>query len=411
MSDFSKMSASGVDWPERAGKKRRRKIRYLKQSLRFPVAVMYILVIMLIVAEYFFLEGKFSTLSALDWVYLGGGFLGLLLLEWGESAWYPRRMILPVRLILLAVRIFCIAAIYQVENGVTSPTIAALIFYTAFFYFGLIPVLVLSLGFLALLVFLQPELLQAGLISQIAVILYMLMFAFIIKRDDRTRARNLELYRELAGFVSNSARLAKQDERNRISRELHDSLGHYLVGMNIQLQKAAAYREIDPAESDQAIQKAQQASQDAMRELRQTLSDLREMEDAFDFEAEVDKLAAEMEESGLSVSVSSSGKADDFPELVLTTLLRALQEGLTNVRKHAQATQVVLKIDFGRQDVNLLLSDDGIGFSKKQIDAAGHYGLYGLEERIELVGGKVKIQSRKNKGTKIQIRIPKAVVA
>ncbi len=386
---------------------RKRKMKYREQSLRFPVAVLYILVVILIVAESLFFDHKMKTLLPLDWVYLGSGFLGLLLLEWLESAYYPRRVILPVRLTLLALRIFCVTAIYQVNTGVTSPMISALIIYTAFFYFGLIPVMLMMLGVILFLLIFQPGVFQAGLVSEIAVMIYMGLFAAVIKQDDRTRLHNRELYKELTVYAGHTASLAKQEERNRISRELHDSLGHYLVGMNIQLQKAAAYREIDPAQSDLAVQKAQQASTNAMRELRQTLSDLREMEEPFDFKEEVQKLVVGAEESGLDVTFSYNGSPDGYPELVLMTVRRAVQEGLTNIQKHAQAQKAELKIDFGRRDVTLLLTDDGIGFSKKRIERDGHYGLSGLEERVDLVGGKIRIVSRKAKGTRIQMRIPK----
>ncbi len=386
---------------------RNRKLRYREQSLRFPVAVLYILVVILIVAESLFFDRQLETLSALDWVYLGCGFLGLLLLECLESVHYPRRIIMPVRLTLLALRIFCVTAIYQADIGVTSPMISALIIYTAFFYFGLIPVILMMIAMILVLLIFQPEIFQAGLISEIAVIIYMSLFAVVIKQDDRTRLRNRELYKELLVSAGNSVSLAKQEERNHISRELHDSLGHYLVGVNIQLQKAAAYRTIDPAESELAVQKAQQASADAMRELRQTLSNLREMEEHFDFKEEVQKLVNGAEESGLEMAFTYSGSPDGYPELVLMTVQRATQEGLTNIQKHAQAHHAELKIDFGRRDVTLLLTDDGIGFSKKKVARDGHYGIAGLEERVDLVGGKIRIDSRKGKGTRIQMRIPK----
>jgi signal transduction histidine kinase len=237
--------------------------------------------------------------------------------------------------------------------------------------------------------------------------IYMFLFAIVIKHDDRTRLRNLDLYQELETYAGNTASIAKQDERNRISRELHDTLGHYLVGMNIQLQKAAAYREIDPEESYLAVEKAREASSDAMRELRQTLSNLREMEETYDFKQEIEKMLSAVKENNLEVNFVYNGSPDGYSELVLTTLQRAVQEGLTNVQKHSQATQVDLRIDFNRREASLLLEDNGIGFSNRDREKDGHYGLNGLEERIDLVGGKIRIQSRKDKGTKIKINIPK----
>ena len=378
----------------------------MQQSLRFPVAILYILIVMLILAEDLFTSQRYLGLSIEDWSFLGGGFLVLLLLEWLESRYYPKQLNLPMRLTLLAVRIFCITAIFRVNVIETSPAISALIIYTLYFYFGLFPVLLVFTAAAVLYVF-NPALFQTGFISEIAIMIYMFLFSIVIKHDDRTRLRNLDLYQELETYAGNTATIAKQDERNRISRELHDTLGHYLVGMNIQLQKAAAYREIDPEESYLAVEKAREASSDAMRELRQTLSNLREMEETYDFKQEIEKMLSSVKQNNLEVNFVYNGSSDGYSELVLTTLQRAVQEGLTNVQKHAQASQINLRIDFNRREASLLLEDNGVGFSNRDREKTGHYGLNGLEERLDLVGGKIRIQSRKDKGTKIKINIPK----
>ena len=385
---------------------RKRKLKFMQQSLRFPVAILYILIVILILSEDLLSSQRYLTLNIEDWCFLGAGFFVLLFLEWLESRYHPKQLNLPMRLTLLAVRIFCITAIFRVNVTDTSPAISALLIYTIYFYFGLFPVLLVFAGISGLYVF-NPALFQAGFISEIAIMIYMFLFAIVIKHDDRTRLRNLDLYQELETYAGNTASIAKQDERNRISRELHDTLGHYLVGMNIQLQKAAAYREIDLEESYLAVEKAREASSDAMRELRQTLSNLREMEETYDFKQEIEKMLSAVKENNLEVNFVYNGNPDGYSELVLTTLQRAVQEGLTNVQKHSQATQVDLRIDFTRREASLLLEDNGVGFSNRDREKDGHYGLNGLEERIDLVGGKIRIQSRKDKGTKIKINIPK----
>ena len=385
---------------------RKRKLKFMQQSLRFPIAILYILIVMLVLAEDLFTSLRYQSLTIAEWCFLGGGFFVLLLLEWLESRYYPNQFNLPMRLTLLGIRIFCITAIFQVDAAIIAPTIAALIIYILYFYFGILPILLVFAIFAGLYIF-NSSLFQVDFISQIDIMIYMFLFSIIIKHDDRTRLRNLDLYQELETYAGNTATLAKQDERNRISRELHDTLGHYLVGMNIQLQKATAYREIDPAESYLAVKKAREASSDAMKELRQTLSNLREMEDTYDFKQEIEKMLSTVKENNLTVNFVYNGNSEGYPELVLTTLQRAVQEGLTNIQKHAQASQVDLKIDFTRREACLLLEDNGVGFSNRDREKNGHYGLSGLEERLDLVGGKLRIQSRKDKGTKIKINIPK----
>jgi signal transduction histidine kinase len=249
-----------------------------------------------------------------------------------------------------------------------------------------------------------------NLVEQLAYMSVMILMAMEIKRDDRIRQRNLELMREVENFAANSSVLAKQEERNRISRDLHDRLGHQLVAINIQLQKAVAYREINAAESDQAVLAAQQANTEAIRELRQTLGNLREIDTPTDFRTDLDKLIEGVRQNGLPVNYIIRGSEEDFSNLVLLTIRQAVQEGLTNAEKHARASHVDLTLVFDRRRVSLTLQDDGAGFSPDHLQKDGSFGLSGLRERVDLTRGKFRIDSKPGRGTTLKITIPRKLV-
>ena len=108
------------------------------------------------------------------------------------------------------------------------------------------------------------------------------------------------------------------DRRNVYNfRDLHDSLGHQLVAVNVQLQKAVAYQTIDTDESQSAISKAQEATNDAIKELRQTIKDLRDFEEFQNLENELERIVNDVRENGLNLEYNLSGSSSGFPELTL----------------------------------------------------------------------------------------------
>ena len=390
---------------KRFGRKGRRV--YRQRSLRFPAAFIFILLILLpVVGQY--LEPDFIWDSfPVDLALIAGGFFVLLVVE-GIDGWlFPDRSNLVLRALFLFLRFAAIALIIWLDRTGTSLPIVGIFFFAIFFYYGLIPTVFTGLIWFGLF----PGAFEsaAASLDQLGWIylIYMVLFAVLIKMDERNQERNRELYRELEQYAARSINLAKQEERDRISRDLHDSLGHYLVATNIQIQKAAAYREISPEESETALAQAQQATSDAIKEMRKTLKDLREIDDNFDFLADVEGLVDGARNQGLPVDLVIEGGEVGFSELVLITLYQALREGLTNIEKHAQASQVEIKIQFYRRKARLTILDNGVGFSPDIVDESQNFGLIGIRERVSMVGGRMQIQSDPDAGTKLILTLPK----
>jgi signal transduction histidine kinase len=195
-------------------------------------------------------------------------------------------------------------------------------------------------------------------------------------------------------------------ERNRIAREIHDSLGHYLTVIGVQLEKAIAFDAVNPEEAGLAVKAAKGLTDDALTEVRSSVGALRETDETFTLQSALNALVQNMHRSGLSVNLRWRGDEEGFSEQQLLTLFRAAQEGLTNVHKHAGAQQVLIEVSLDAETAALRLADDGIGFDPKAIRSGG-YGLQGLRERVELVQGEMTLDRSPAGGAQMVVVLPK----
>jgi signal transduction histidine kinase len=214
---------------------------------------------------------------------------------------------------------------------------------------------------------------------------------------------------QLQSYSVRVADLAATEERNRLARDIHDSLGHHLAAINIQLEKANAYRDRDTNRSYEAVTHAQRTVQDALKDVRESVSSLRQSRDAFSFHPALGDLIRRMEHHELTLTLQQTGDSDRYSKLKLMILYRVIQEGLTNVHKHANASQVTIVLDFGIASVSLDLTDNGLGFDVAAWQTPGNLpptnGLIGLQERLSLVDGSLDITSQPPI-TRLSVRIP-----
>jgi signal transduction histidine kinase len=214
---------------------------------------------------------------------------------------------------------------------------------------------------------------------------------------------------QLQSYAARVGDLAATEERNRLARDIHDSLGHHLAAINIQLEKANAYRDRDANRSYEAVTHAQRTVQDALKDVRVSVSSLRQNGDTFSFHQALEDLIRRMEHHELTLTLEETGDSSRYSKLKLMILYRVIQEGLTNVHKHAQASQVTIALDFGIESVSLDLTDNGSGFDvaawQRQGDPQTSNGLIGLQERLSLVDGSLDITSGPQR-TKLSVRMP-----
>lgn len=353
-----------------------------------------------------------------------GTFLGLEILEDRRYRYEtPRR----TAVILLLVRIVLIEAVVAIDCGVISYLLYLIVPFYAYFAFGARVSNWLNVAYLLLVIgrlwlfnpkwYLNYQTLFVVIVF-IALLGFLRLLAEVIQRDQQNRQRTEQLladlevsHRQLRSYAEEVAELAAAEERNRLARDIHDSLGHFLTVVNIQLEKALAFRDRDPFAAEQAIRDAKQAASEALQDVRRSVSALRQSDQPFSFVGATDKLLQGLDEERFQVKFSVVGDETDYNRAALLALYRAAQEGLTNIQKHSQAEQLSLLVEFGATEACLKLHDDGSGFDTRVLAESKHnpdqqFGLQGIRERLELVNGQMNLESSAD-GTTLIVTVPR----
>lgn len=237
---------------------------------------------------------------------------------------------------------------------------------------------------------------------------FTIAFTLITKRALDSRAREEKLRREieaahakLQAYAVQAEDLATTRERNRVAREIHDGVGHYLTVVKTQLDAAAAILPGQPDQAREAILKAARLTGDALDDVRRSVGALRTDTARPPLPESLQTL---VQDAGLPVSLRLAGGTRPLPPGLEHALFRSAQEGLTNIRKHAGATAAELALDFtatGR--VTLTVTDNGRGANGT---AASGFGLVGIRERIELLGGRVQAGNQPGGGYALTVEVP-----
>ncbi|GMV34107.1 sensor histidine kinase [Chloroflexi bacterium CFX5] len=219
-----------------------------------------------------------------------------------------------------------------------------------------------------------------------------------------TRLR--EANANLAHYASTLEQLTVSRERNRLARELHDTLAHSLTAISVSLETAKAYFDIDPKESRALIDRSLEATRKGVDETRRALKALRSSDLAdMGLRLAVQK-AAESAASRFNLELELTLQ-DPMPSLspdVEQTILRVTQEAIENLTKHSRAKKFGIQL-FSNGRTTLIVEDNGVGFDMKSRESSGHFGLVGMRERAELAGGTLKVESDKGKGTRVVLTI------
>jgi len=257
------------------------------------------------------------------------------------------------------------------------------------------------------------ELVQ-GVFGLVFVGVYTMMFG----RHERERRRAEELlceleaaHRQLQEYADQVETLTLSQERQRMARELHDTLAQGVAGLILQLEA------IDSLLEQENTTRAQKVVRQAMARARTTLTDARRAIQALRAEPlgrgglldaiqdAVDDLAA----AGTPCTLEAGSDDDwDLPVPLAEHVLRIVQEGLANVARHAHATRAVVRLSRDAGGVQVEVRDDGVGFDPVAAGQAGHFGLLGLCERVQSVGGTLEIESAPGalRGTRLVAHLP-----
>lgn len=214
---------------------------------------------------------------------------------------------------------------------------------------------------------------------------------------------------ERARLFARSTQLGVIEERNRLAREIHDTLAQGLTGIMLHLESVDAMLEagIDPAKVRQITQKALNLARTNLEEVRRSVLDLRAapLEGRNLAEALTDLTQEFMAREKIKVNFKVTGGNRPLPLRVEVGLYRIVQEGLTNIARHAGANRVELELNLTPEQVQMIIEDDGQGFDPTQV-SQGHFGLIGLNERVKLLGGRLQLESSPGAGVRLEVTIP-----
>jgi signal transduction histidine kinase len=217
-----------------------------------------------------------------------------------------------------------------------------------------------------------------------------------------------------AGLIVHNARLIVQveyqavvDERTRLAREIHDGLAQTLAFLKIQSAQMQYFLQQGRLDRlHETLAASHQTLGEAYQDARQAIDNLRSLPEtstrdwllhiARDFEAS----------SGLPVDSSSVCVEYELPPTLRAQLIRIVQEALSNVRKHAHASSVILSVEQHGDNLVLEVQDDGLGFDPARTGGEAHYGLIGMRERAAMIGAELEVEAQPGAGTRVRLHLP-----
>jgi signal transduction histidine kinase len=236
-------------------------------------------------------------------------------------------------------------------------------------------------------------------------------FALLIERTERARRENQRLfgelqeaYRGLKDYTAQAEALAAAEERQRLVRELHDSLTQTLFSMNLAVQAAQLAAEQDSSQVVEHLRRLQILSRSAASEV-QSLTGQAPAHTLIEegLAAALKRLVAERQaQDGLQITLEVAG-ARELPQIVATNLYHIAQEALNNAAKHAGPCQVAVHLDFTSQPACLEITDTGCGFDLPGRAQRGGFGLEGMAARAREIGWELKIESLPGQGTRVHV--------
>lgn len=254
-------------------------------------------------------------------------------------------------------------------------------------------------------------------IALLPAFIFAFLFPYVIRRHEQEKERaealvaQLEAAQEqLRAYTSQVEELTVARERNRIAREIHDTLGHYLTILAVQLETARKLYERGDPRLGEELAEARRAAAECLTEVRHSVAALRPADPtAHSFAEAIGRLIAEFEAVApdTAVTLDAEGPLQELAPELRVALYRCVQESLTNVRKHAQATKVLIRLRVDEAAAELTVLDNGAGAVAGSDGHEPGFGLLGMRERIALLGGSAEARPEPERGGwRVEVRLP-----
>lgn len=245
-----------------------------------------------------------------------------------------------------------------------------------------------------------------------AVAVFIVGICMSIVEANRRRQETQILLRELEAanadlkdYSQRVKELTLSEERARMAREMHDSVGHYLTVVNVQLEAATKLMEGDPEKAGERVVKAKTLASEALSEVRRSVRALKPLAvEETSLADALSALARDFESAGPEISFEVEGEERKLSANAEFALYRALQESLTNALKHSVARQISALLTFTKGSVKLTVTDDGVGMVQGAIGQG--FGLSALGERVDALGGTMKAGNASGGGFVLYVELP-----
>jgi signal transduction histidine kinase len=248
-----------------------------------------------------------------------------------------------------------------------------------------------------------------GLGGSVLLALAVGLFVTTLVRQGAARQQALEqLEATRFELAATSRRAGALEERERLARDLHDTIAQGFTGIVMQLEASEQALDVDPGRARDHLERAKRSARDSLAELRGAVHAMRPdlLAEASLAEALERTVRRWSDETGVAAEAAADGPSRPLQPDVEVALLRTAQEGLANVARHAHAASARVRLSFDPEAVTLCVSDDGVGFVPDGSPASAGMGLQGLDERIAALGGRLTVHSRPGRGTDLVAQVP-----
>ncbi|MBS4174640.1 sensor histidine kinase [Bacillus sp. FJAT-49736] len=240
----------------------------------------------------------------------------------------------------------------------------------------------------------------SGVLKEPRNILYFIPFLIVMLISPfgvRSMNKRMELEKQLDQANEQIKELVKREERVRIARDLHDTLGHTLSLITLKSQLVGKLTKIDPARAQMEAKEIEQTSRAALKQVREIVSQMR----AIRVKEELREIQETFQTAGISYRFQGDADLKDVPLLTQNIISMCLKEAATNVVKHSKSKNCFITISPTPENIKIMIKDDGIGLANQ---AGGGNGIKGMEERLALIDGTMSLTSLN--GVSLEITIP-----
>ncbi|MFJ7994831.1 sensor histidine kinase [Peribacillus frigoritolerans] len=377
----------------------------------------------------------FSRMSNLFWILLV--YIGALIVQNIQQSTIIPSIIFSLILAIHSVLYFFSSSFKQKKSWYYFFAQASLLFISAFILpkgspivlIGLLPVLIaqsiiilnnklkaiiffiVSYGLYCIAMAINYGASELPIFIPIFFVILLIVIVYTVSYNRQVRARErMEFYlQQLEIAYQKVEELTLSNERQRMARDLHDTLAQGLAGLIMQLEAVSVHiKSGNVARSNEIIHYSMQQARETLKDARTVIDNLRtgSLKDADFHRAVLEEIKKFEEISGVHVE-KEINQVYPLSNLSMEYCIYIIRESLNNIMKHSRADQVRIKIKSKDDQLYIEVTDNGIGFSTKNIGKqTGKYGLIGLQERVRLVGGKISIDSIPGEGTVLVITVP-----